>query len=437
MSVLETPWTRPAPASWARTYLGHLVEARSGGTPTKDEPSFWNGDIPWVSPKDMKVFRIADAEDHVTAAALQRTVLRMVPTGSVLMVTRGMILDHTVPVALTTAPVTINQDMKALLPRSGIEGAFLTWLLSGLNHALLARVEEAAHGAKALRTEQWRKLPLAVPPEPVQQQIARFLDQRTASIDALIEKKERLVALLAEKRQALLTEAVTEGLGRGSTTKGAGTQWGKTVPSTWKLLPLRRVVREFIDYRGRTPIKVAEGVPLITAGAVRNGKIDHARAPEFTTPKEYQEILRRGRPERGDVVFTTEAPLGEVALVEDTNVAFAQRIILFKVDVRLVNSSFLLFFLMSEAGRAEVLSRASGSTAEGIRADRLRSSLVLLPPREEQDRIVRHVTEHLKTNGPAERALDTQLGSLREYRQALITAAVTGQLDLSREPAAR
>lgn len=278
---------------------------------------------------------------------------------------------------------------------------------------------------------------LPVPMLPIERQrgVASFLDRKTAAIDALIAKKERLIELLQEKRQALITQAVTKGLDPNVPMKDSSVPWVGTIPAHWEVHQLRRAVARFIDYRGRTPTKVDEGVPLITAGAVRDGRIDHARAPEYMLREEYAEFMRRGMPEIGDVVFTTEAPLGEVAQVTDTSMAFAQRIILFKVERRRIRSDFLWLYYRGEPGRHEVISRASGSTAEGIRADRLRASLVLVPPIEEQSRIVQYVTVELGRIEPIRGVVESQLAKLREYRQALITAAVTGKIDVSNEAA--
>lgn len=106
-----------APASWARTSIGRLIDDVSGGTPSKNDPEFWDGEIPWVSPKDMKRPVITDSIDHITEAALQRGGQKLLQPPAVLAVVRGMILAHTFPVAEIAAPVTINQDMKALVPR--------------------------------------------------------------------------------------------------------------------------------------------------------------------------------------------------------------------------------------------------------------------------------------------------------------------------------
>ena len=157
------PW-QTYPTGWIVTYLGHVVNVFGGATPSKENPEFWDGDIPWVSPKDMKRDLIVDSEDHISKTALRGTSLAMIAPPAVLMVTRGMILDRKVPVAITAKPVTVNQDMKALLPRCGLSAPFLVHLLRAHGEALLARVEEAGHGTKALRTEIWKKLPIAIPP---------------------------------------------------------------------------------------------------------------------------------------------------------------------------------------------------------------------------------------------------------------------------------
>src|SRR5690606_8983381 len=102
--------------------------------------------------------------------ALEATNIQLVHPPAVLMVVRGMILAHTVPIALTSVPLTINQDMKALVPGSRLEAEFLGFYLQAINPALLSYVEEAAHGTKRLASDVWRKIPLVLPPREEQHQ---------------------------------------------------------------------------------------------------------------------------------------------------------------------------------------------------------------------------------------------------------------------------
>jgi type I restriction enzyme S subunit len=175
---------------------------------------------------------------------------------------------------------------------------------------------------------------------------------------------------------------------------------------------------------------VDEGVPLITATQVKDGRIDHSLDPVFITEEEYAERMTRGFPERGDAILTTEAPLGEVAQIEDERVAPGQRLILLKVEQTKITNDFLFFHFRSDFGRHELLSRGTGSTAIGIRADRLRASLILVPPISEQGQIVRRIREDCDGLPEAEIAAFQQIELLQERRTALISAAVTGKIDV-------
>ncbi len=206
-------WLGKVPGHWSHRKLGYITTMQGGGTPSKDNLAYWNGSIPWVSPKDMKRRIIEDSADHVTDEAVRETTIRLIDAPAVLIVVRGMILAHTFPVGLTAAPVTINQDMKAISVRDGTSADFLAYLLQGIAPAFFALVEESGHGTKCLRTDLWKGSELLIPPIDEQQAIAAFLDRETARIDELIAKKQRLIELLAEKRTALISHAVS---GRGS-----------------------------------------------------------------------------------------------------------------------------------------------------------------------------------------------------------------------------
>lgn len=154
-----------APDQWkAPEPLGQLVLIKSGGTPSKSVAEFWRGTIPWVSPKDMKRDEIEDAEDHVSESAIAQTAVQMVPTDSVLIVVRGMILARDVPVAIARRPVTINQDMKALvLTDKRLDTLYLFAALKVQAARLLAEVTTAAHGTKKLETTRLASLPVRIP----------------------------------------------------------------------------------------------------------------------------------------------------------------------------------------------------------------------------------------------------------------------------------
>ena len=202
-------WLGEVPEQWKIQPLRSLASLRGGATPDKSRDEFWDGDIPWVSPKDMKRASISDSEDHVAESALDASSIALLPIGSVLVVVRGMILAHSFPVAVTASPVTINQDMKALITTNSLQPEFLYWYLVGREGVVVSLCEESAHGTRRLETLRLAALPVAVPPGREQRAIVTFLDHETQGIDELTNEVETAVQRLLEYRTALITAAVT------------------------------------------------------------------------------------------------------------------------------------------------------------------------------------------------------------------------------------
>ena len=180
--------TRSINDFWPSVTLGEVVEVTGGGTPSKRNPAFWDeGTIPWVSPKDMKVWEIEDSQDHVTEAAIEGSAAKWIEPGAVLVVVRGMILAHTFPAGLLRVRATINQDMKALRPAPEVEPDFLLRLLWGLNSDVLDRVETSSHGTKRLPTDALLGLSFRLPPRPEQRRIVARVDELMALCDRLAD----------------------------------------------------------------------------------------------------------------------------------------------------------------------------------------------------------------------------------------------------------
>ena len=160
--------------------LGEVVDFCSGGTPAKANAEFWNGAVPWFSAKDIKKPRLADSIDHITEAAFASTSLRKLPAGTVAIVVRGMILAHTVPIAILDVDSAINQDIKALLPRREIDPCYLAAVLRAQHNSILAQVSTAAHGTKKLESRVLENIRVPLPSIAEQRRVAAILDQAEA-----------------------------------------------------------------------------------------------------------------------------------------------------------------------------------------------------------------------------------------------------------------
>ena len=171
--------SRHALRGWATVPLGQLGDVLGGATPSKSNSEYWTGEIPWVSPKDMKRDVITDAEDHVSEEAIANSSLRKVPSGSLLMVVRGMILAHSFPVAISERVVTINQDMKALVIPQEI-GPYLLLFLQAMKQAIVELVDRSSHGTCKLVSEKLWAFPVSVPPYTEQRRILAKVGELTA-----------------------------------------------------------------------------------------------------------------------------------------------------------------------------------------------------------------------------------------------------------------
>ncbi|SFU57700.1 restriction endonuclease subunit S [Halomonas korlensis] len=175
----------PLPNNWVWLRLSSLGSFLGGGTPRKSNPDYWRGDVPWVSPKDMKVNRINNSKDSISQEAVEETSVKLIPSGALLVVVRGMILAHSFPVGLAGRELTINQDMKALCPYFPEMSEFLLLLLLGSKRRFLGMVERSTHGTCRLQTERFASSVVGIPPLVEQKRIVARVTELIHACDTL------------------------------------------------------------------------------------------------------------------------------------------------------------------------------------------------------------------------------------------------------------
>ncbi|WP_116963255.1 restriction endonuclease subunit S [Fastidiosibacter lacustris] len=211
--------------------------------------------------------------------------------------------------------------------------------------------------------------------------------------------------------------------------KESGVEWLGEVPEGWVVIGFKKMMESIVDYRGKTPEKHTEGIFLVTARNIKKGKIDYTLSQEYITANDYSEVMSRGLPQISDVVFTTEAPLGEVANIDNEEIALAQRIIKFRGRSNQLCNYFLKYFIMSYSFQVSLYLYASGSTALGIKAERLCYLFGLLPPRQEQTTIANYLDQQTTKIDKLIEHYQKLIALSKEKRTALITHCVTKGLD--------
>lgn len=202
------------PNNWVTKKLKDIVSIQSGATPSKAIDDFWKGNFPWVSPKDMKSTYISNSIDHISESVFKETNLKRISRDTILIVVRGMILVHTVPLAITIKDVSINQDIKAMkVQDDSIEPLYLLWCLKSQHDHILSKVSTAAHGTKRLDMPDLVGLNICVPPIGIQGkfvEVIKKLDEKLTLAKASVSEHESIFHSLMQrafKDQLMLKEA--------------------------------------------------------------------------------------------------------------------------------------------------------------------------------------------------------------------------------------
>lgn len=261
------------------------------------------------------------------------------------------------------------------------------------------------------------------------QTIRSFLDHETAKIDSLIEKQQRLIELLKEKRQAVISHAVTKGLNPDVPMKDSGVEWLGQVPEHWKVSRLK-FESEVVDCRNKTPEYFEEGEYFVVRTTnVKNQKLNFNGAL-YTDRKNFEIWTQRGVPPTGSILFTREAPTGEVCLVpENLKFCMGQRMMNF-IAFDPQYKDYLFDYLISDCLDRYINSVSHGSTVTHLRVEQVENIPVLVPSSKEIEDIHQHILK-IKTQfyDIENKALQT-IKLMQERRTALISSAVTGKIDV-------
>lgn len=203
-------WLGQVPEHWQLVPLKYLCTFSGGGTPTKDNLSYWtDGNIPWVSPKDMKTFWISETQDYITEKAVKESSTNIVEQNSLLMVVRSGILQRTIPIAINTVPVTMNQDMKALKFGKRVLVEYIANLIHGNTAQLLLEWSKEGATVESIEHEYLANSLIPVPSLKEQEEITQVIAKKMKVYAELTEKAELQITLLQERRTALISSAVT------------------------------------------------------------------------------------------------------------------------------------------------------------------------------------------------------------------------------------
>ena len=410
-------WIGDIPDHWSSNPLKRAFKIEGGSTPTPDEVN-WDGDIAWVTPADLSGLSslfLGASKRTITPTGLTSCGTTLLPAGSLILSTRAPIGS----LAIALIRVCTNQGCKGLVPNADASSNYFAYVL------LTAKAELNNRGKGTtfleISGDELGRFVVPTPPFPEQTQIARFLDHETARIDALIEEQQRLIELLKEKRQAVISHAVTKGLDPTVQMKDSGVEWLGEVPAHWTV---RKVSVDFLASKGpRAALLTKEychenaGEYPVYSGQTENGGI-LGEIADFDIDLGAE----------GAILSTTVGAKAMSVMHISGRISLSQNCMIirpFSAHVK-VRFFFYHFQPLFSLERRMIPDHMQPS----FRMEDLYSFRVAVPPVSEQNQIAEYLDAAVNRFDELIGEGDNGIALLQERRSALISAAVTGKIDV-------
>lgn len=431
----QDPWIPAVPSLWSLSTLGKLGTFLKGRGGSKQDAS--EAGVPCIRYGELYTkfaYTIREPVGFVSEDVSSNYL--PVQRGDILFAASGEdMADIGRSASLLSNQRTVaGGDLVVLRPTVAHDPEFLGYA----SDCSAVKAQKAAAGrgttVKHIYPDELRRVVLALPPVPEQRAIAAFLNRETAKVDALIAEQERLIELLQEKRQAVISHAVAKGLDPNMPMKDSGLLWMGHVPSHWSVKPLRSLgcavrtgpfgsqlhAEEYID----------GGVPVINPAHLRGGIIQPDEA--VSVGPDVVERLAHQRLQRGDVIFARRGELGRCAIVSEREAGWicGTGCMVLQMPRDEYLPEFLTVLLGTDGLRQYFESLSIGATIDSLSSADLLSLPVLTPPLHEQHEILAFVRKQEMTFESLSVAAQNAQELLSERRTALITAAVTGQIDV-------
>jgi len=325
-----------------------------------------------------------------------------------------------------------QNSVNRVRPSNGNLTSFLRYWMSTMKDKgfidVLCNKSTIAH----FTAEKVGAVPVPLPPLVEQLSIATFLDRETAKIDALIAEQQRLIELLQEKRQAVISHAVTKGLNPDAPMKDSGVEWLGEVPAHWETLKLSKITHKITNgYVGPTrDILVEEGVPYIQATHIKRGRINFDKS--YYVRPEWSAAHSKSVLEEGDVlVVQTGAGTGDVGLVSSEDEGFnCHALIILAPTKSVISGHFLSAVLLSDCGQQKLESIQTGGMHPHLNCGNIKFVDIPVPPIDEQEAIINFIAMRTESFDNLSSDAMVAIALLQERRSALISAAGTGQIDV-------
>ncbi|MCX6698313.1 MAG: restriction endonuclease subunit S [Methanomicrobiales archaeon] len=414
-------WLGEVPEGWDVQRMKNLCEIISGQSPNEET---YNSD------EDGAILVNGPAEYSENDFGLTRQLKwttdpkKWAPQSVLLFCLRG---STTGRLNITHTKLSIGRGVAALVAKD--DQHFLNYLMVAMRDFVLG----SANGSTfpSVTSENLGLYPICHPSIPEQTAIATFLDRETARIDALIAKKERQIELLQEKRATLISHAVTKGLDPNSSYKSSGLEWIEHIPKYWQKIKLSHITTEIGDGLHGTPDYVDESpYHFINGNNLSNGSIKITESARCVNADEFQKYIIKL--DDSTLLMSINGTIGSVAYYQGELIILGKSAAYINCG-KLISRKYLFYLFQSTQLLNYFMSHATGTTILNLSLETIRNLQVTLPPLKEQQEIVSFLDNESSQINVIIKKIQESIDKLLEYRSVLISAAVTGKIDVRQE----
>lgn len=426
-------WLGEIPSGWALTHLKFIASifGRIGfrGYTVDDIVDEDEGAIV-LSPSNIKGDKFClEKKAYLSWKKYFESPEIMVEPSDILLVKTGSIGKSTI-IQDVPEPMTVNPQM-VLIKKSSLDSRFLAYLLNSSLIKAYIDVSNTGSGMPTMTQENINSFPMLYPPNRLDVKIANFLDYETAKIDTLIEKQQRLIELLTEKRQAVISHAVTKGLNPDVPMKDSGVEWLGEVPEHWEVKPLKYLVSEPLQYGANeaaidTDISQPRFVRITDVLPNGDLKKDTFRSLSYEVAKPY--MLKDG-----DVLLARSGgTVGKSFIYRDTwgKCCFAGYLIKARINESFIPAEWFYLNTLTDFYWSWIESIQIQATIQNVSADKYNAFFIAIPPISEAEEIIPYIEKNLNMFDALISKAEQAIQLMQERRTALISAAVTGKIDV-------
>ena len=421
-------WLGEIPAHWQLLSLKRIVKEHSGnGFPIELQGQ--SGSIPFLKVSDIGGYGhfVESSNNYVSKKTINQKKWNVVPAGSLVTAKIGEAIRKNHRKLLIKDSIIDNNCIAFECIDVDIKFNFYMHLIIDFDWF----VNPGA--VPSISVSKYKAEKTAIPSINEQTLIANFLDQKTAQIDAAIAIKEQQIELLKERKQIIIQQAVTQGLDPNVPMKDSGVEWIGQIPEHWEVIKLKLLTNKIVDGAHFTPTYVDQGVPFLRVTDLTNminGKINW-EAVRYIPENEHKELIKRAKPEIGDVLLSKNGTIGLTKVI-DWNEEFS--IFVSLCLIKLKNSlrpEYFTAFFNSPIVDLQITFGSSRTSVTNLHLEKIKELLVILPPIEDQLKIVSYINQVSESYDPLIDVKLNQIKKLKEYKTTLINSAVTGKIKIT------